>query len=68
MFLVLLLSALFLYQERHLHRRTIFDVSEMEKILIFDDKSMKDGGYNLHFPWLIYTFKRLVVSITQADD
>jgi hypothetical protein len=37
--------------------------------LIFDDNSMKDGGYNLHFPCLICTFmrltyRRLVVLIT----
>lgn len=39
------------------------------RILILDDNSMKDGGYNLHFPCLICTFmrvtyRRLVVSIT----
>ncbi len=46
------------------------DVSEIEEFsFFFDDNSMKDGGYNLHFPCLICTFmrvtyRRLVVSIT----
>ena len=41
----------------------------LSSFFFFDDNSMKDGGYNLHFPCLICTFmrvtyRRLVVSIT----